>query len=353
MSQKIIEKPAGQSGRDLAALDRILKTSRNLLIVIHNHPDPDAIGSAAALKVLAEKRYGLKAHIAYRGNVGRAETRTMLQKCKITMKQFNRVRLKKYDRLALVDGQPGSGNTPEIHYHVVVDHHPRRKDTRAELVVIQPEIGVTATILVEWLIAAEYEIPADLATALTYAISSETRNLGRETSARDIQAYLSVYFRSNLRKLSQIIHPNLPQIYFNILARALQNAVVFRNLLVAHLGPVPAPEMVSEMADFFLRRERTGWVLCSGRFKNQLLLSLRSINPKARAGMLIKKIVADPDNAGGHDMSAGGAIPLKSSSRQEMESLENELTRTFAGLLHHSDAEWKPMLDETAVAAGQ
>lgn len=328
-----------------SVLERILKSGKNLLIVTHNNPDPDAIASAYALKYFTEKQYGLKAHITYRGSIGRAENRAMVQKLKITLKQFNRIRLKKYDRIVLVDGQPHAGNTPDIQYDVVIDHHPRRRDTKADLVVVQPDIGVTATILVEWLRESGIEIPADLATALAYAISSETQNLARETSSRDIDAYLHVYVQSSIRKLARIIHPKLPRDYFSTLAKTLHNTYTFRNLICAHLGDVSTAEMVSEMADFLLHHERIGWSFCTGRFKDQLILSIRSANTNANAGKVIKRLVQDPDSVGGHDMSAGGSVSLQSKNTKESEDLEKALTSKFAKLMGYEDSEWRSILD--------
>ena len=38
-----------------SVLERILKSGKNLLIVTHNNPDPDAIASAYALKYFTER----------------------------------------------------------------------------------------------------------------------------------------------------------------------------------------------------------------------------------------------------------------------------------------------------------
>jgi len=331
--------------KDLKHLERIVRGNEDLLIVMHNNPDPDALASAFALKILVEKQFGNKAHIAYTGIIGRAENRAMVQKLRIPLKQYNRIRLEKYNRLALVDGQPGAGNTPDIPYHIVIDHHPQRRDTHAELVVVEKDIGATATILVEWFQESRIEIPADVATAFAYAISSETQNLGRETSSRDIEAYLHVYVRSSIRKLAQIITPKLPKDYFIVLANALQQMATFRNLVCAHLGEVPTPEMVSEIADFLLRIERIGWSFCTGRFKDRLILSIRSIHPNAKAGRLLKRLTSNSENVGGHDRIAGGFIPLSSNKEEEIHRMEQELTDKFATLLGSDDADWNPILD--------
>jgi nanoRNase/pAp phosphatase (c-di-AMP/oligoRNAs hydrolase) len=334
--------------KELQQLDHILKNARHLLIVTHNNPDPDAIASAMALQYLVEKRCGVKSSIAYGGNVGRSENRAMLRLLKVHMKQFNRLRLDKYDRFALVDTQQGMGNNSfpaKRHCHVVIDHHPLQKEREADLTVIHPDIGVSATLLIEWLQESEIEIPADLATALSYAIISETQDLGREAGARDIKAYLSIYVNSSMRKLSQILNPKLPHSYFISLGKTLKHTFIYRNLICAHLGDIPSAETVSEMADFLLRHQNISWSCCTGRLKKSLIISLRTINQKGNAGKLIKKLVDDPKTVGGHDMLAGGYIELPDNRKGTALALEKELTDSFAGQLGHKQANWKPLVD--------
>jgi nanoRNase/pAp phosphatase (c-di-AMP/oligoRNAs hydrolase) len=335
--------------KTLNELDRVMRGKAHLLIVIHNNPDPDSIASAAALAYLAEKRHSLKASIAFGGIIGRAENREMVSKLKIQMKQINRINFKKYDCIALIDTQPGVGNNslpPDMKCHIVIDHHPKRKKLRADFAVIEPDIGATSTILIDWLKSDSIDIPTDLATGLAYAIISETQNLGRETTKRDIEAYLSVYIQSNIRKLAQITVPRLKNNYFRALATTLNRAIIYRNLICAHIGDVPTPEIVSEMANFLLRHERISWSLCSGRFKDRLILSIRASNPESQANELVKSLVPDPNTAGGHEMSAGGYIALNNGDKQELMEREIKLSREFAAQLGYDKADWKPLLSE-------
>ena len=83
---------------------------QKLLIVLHNHPDPDALASGFALQYLAEKRYKLKAHIDYDGVVSRAENLAMVQELRVPLKKISRIKFEDYDRIALLDTQLGQGN---------------------------------------------------------------------------------------------------------------------------------------------------------------------------------------------------------------------------------------------------
>lgn len=329
-------------------LDKILKDAGHLLVIIHTNPDPDAIASAAALKYIVGNLYDLEASIAFSGNIDRAENRAMIKELNISMKQIAKINWDKYDRIALVDTQPGSGNNvlPEDKKcDIVIDHHPERKNIKTDLKVIHPELGAVATILIEWLEEMDMDVPADLATALVYAISSESQNLNREVHKRDIDAYLSVYVNCNLRKLARIILPPLPRQYFISVAKTLQKAVTYRNLICAHLGELPTVEIVAEMADFLVRHERISWSLCTGRFRDRLILSLRTRNSKAEAGKLLQKLVDNSKTVGGHGMSAGGFIDISDMKKNDVDILENKISTEFAGLHNYDNPDWKSLLD--------
>ena len=101
------------------------------------------------------------------------------------------------------------------------------------------------------------------------------------------------------------------------------------------------------MADFFLKHERISSVLCTGIFKESLILSIRTSSERMNAGSLIKKLPLVKDNAGGHDRSAGGVLSLEGMSAGEINRVVSSLVDSFARHLGHEDARWKPLLDYT------
>lgn len=331
-------------------LKDILAGKEELLILLHTHPDPDAIASGAALQLLLKEKFNLRSSIAYSGIIARAENQAMVKKLGIRLKQYNRIKRSRYDSIALIDSQPGAGNnvlSAKDRCTIVIDHHPPRKDTLGDLVLINPAIGATATILVQLLQAARIDLPADIATALAYAIDSETQSMHREAAAEDIQAYLNVYTQASIRKYGEIVNPNLPHYYFLQLGRALNNALIYRNAITTHLTKIYHPEIIAEMADFFLKHERISTVLCTGIFRQSLIISIRTSSERMNAGVLIKKLPLVKDNAGGHDRSAGGVLSLEGMSDAEVNRIVSSLVDSFAKNLGHEDVHWKPLLDYT------
>lgn len=334
----------------LNKLDGIIKDAKHLLIIVHTNPDPDAIASASALQYIIKQRYDkIDTSIAYSGNIDRVENQMMVKELDIYLKQISKINWAKYDRVAMVDTQPGSGNNalpPDVKCHLVLDHHPPLKKVKSTVSFIDSDLGVLATMLIEWMRKMEIEIPSDLATALVYAISSESQNLKREVNKRDIDAYLYVYVRCNLRKLAKIMLPPLPRQYYLSVAKALQKAKTYRHLVCAHLGDVPSAEIVSEMADFLVRHERISWSLCTGRFKNKLIISLRSVNPKARAGVMAQKLVNNKRTAGGHGMYAGGFLDISTMKINDVQILENKMSKKFAELHNYDNPDWKSLFNK-------
>lgn len=335
----------------LQTLDQIFTGKKRLLVVMHDYPDPDAIASAFALKFFVESRYGVKVRMAYGGAIQRAENLALVKELKIKLSQIARVRFHSYDCIAMVDTQPGAGNNAlpnDVHCDLVIDHHPKTRKFHAGLEMIDPSIGASATILAELLCLAKLPFQSNMATALTYAIRTETQELGRETSKRDIKAYLSVYGQSSMKKLYRIAYPKLSHSYFQMLARGLIRAKYYRNLMALNLEDVDHPEIVAELADILLRRKHTTWVLCTGRYQEQLFISIRSSNPNARAGKLISRLVKNKKDSGGHDTFAGGKISIAKMEQQQIQAIESGLMTDFAKKLGYAQADWKFLTEKEA-----
>jgi len=332
----------------LAQLDTKISGCGSVLIIMHDYPDPDSLASAMVLSYLVRNRYNRRAVIVYGGVITRAENRTMIQQLKIKLHTVNRIRWHLYNCIAMVDTQPQFGNhslPDDVTPTIVIDHHPGKNYAGAAFVDVRPEYGASATILLEYLLAAELEIPVDIATAVAYAIRSETQDLGADASRDDVDAYLAVYPKANKGKLAKIYRPVFPKQYFALLFSALQKAMVFRHLIHVHLGEVESPEFISQIADWLLPHERISWALATGRFENQLFVSMRCSHPNANAGNMLKQIFGKLGSAGGHTRMAGGQIPFTGDSEEEWQRLQNFIiTRFLSKLGIKKESEWKPML---------
>jgi nanoRNase/pAp phosphatase (c-di-AMP/oligoRNAs hydrolase) len=331
-------------------LVKLLQKETSLLIVMQDNPDPDSIAAAVALRKFANTVAGLKCSIAHGGTVGRGENRALVQYLNLNLLQCSQIKFEQYDLIAIVDTQPGTGNNSlpqNIFPDIVFDHHPFKKTTRlCEFYDVRREYGATSTILLEYLFRAEITPDVPLATALLYAIRSDTQDLGREAAQSDIRAFELLYPVANKRMLSEIQRGSVPKEYFRMLSEALQNARVCGDSILTNIGQINNPDMIGEVADLFLREDETHWTMCTGYFEGRLLISIRTSQEQNRADKVIKSIVARRGTGGGHLTYAGGQIPLKNDTESERRNLKKKIERKFLRAVGMSQARSSKLLAE-------
>jgi len=154
--------PAMTPEKRLERLSSVLNGARNMLIIVQNTPDPDAIAAAAALRELANQRHEIACSIGHSGGIWRAENLALLRYLSLNTRPLSELDIDRFDRLAMVDAQPGAGNVSfdaSVRLDVVIDHHPIRRETRsARFTDIRSRYGATSTILYEYLKSARIEI---------------------------------------------------------------------------------------------------------------------------------------------------------------------------------------------------
>ena len=327
--------PSGeQPERSFAALSEHVRSRADRgrwLVLTHDNPDPDALASAVALTRVLRGALGRRATAAYGGMIGRAENQEMVRILRLNLSHVRHLQLKHFDHFALVDTQPGTGNNqlPDgIVPEVVLDHHPRRPAMRTvPYHDVRPEYGATATLAAEYLLASGLRVTANEATALVYAIRTETRDFGREASGPDKRVYDLLLPRVRKEPLARIQHPRLPLSYFAVLHRALERLSGVENLVVTDLGPVAQPDIVPEIADLLVRMAGKTWSLATGAHGDRLYLSLRTTNARADAGRMMQRLVRPQGRGGGHGTMAGGWVALAPDPERQLQRLHERLCR--------------------------
>lgn len=308
-----------------------LQGTGKTIIIIHDNPDPDCLASAMALRHLLAMKLSRDATIAFSGMIARSENLAMAKELGIMLTPLETVDLDDFCAVCMLDTQPGTGNNslpPERRVDIVIDHHPLREETRkCRRVDVRADYGVTATILYEYLLAQNITIGTKLATALFYAIKSETQDLGREANEPDRDAYLRLFPVANKRLLYQIAYPKLPVEHFRTLHNGVENATIYGKLLVVNLQAIHFPEVVAEMADFLIRLEGIETVLSIGLYNDEVFLSIRTTSTLLNAGEIIKRLVAGRGTGGGHGMMAGGKLNIVPGDPAAMKEVEAFLTR--------------------------
>ncbi|MBI5210780.1 MAG: DHH family phosphoesterase [Elusimicrobia bacterium] len=306
-------KASFQARRLVRELKRRGSGLKSLLIMTHDHPDPDSLASAWALAHLAKVLCRARTRIVYGGLIGRKENRMMAEGLGIPAYPLRQGELADWPKIALVDTQPPFKNNrfpsrrrrPEL----IIDHHPRHSKTQAECAIVDEEVGATTTILAEALLSCGLAVPKRIATAIIYGIGSETQNLGREACGRDIKVYQAFWLKANMRALWRIAYPSRPADFFATLAKGIRNAFVAKNVIGVHLGWVSAPDRVAQIADTLLTHEKMRWSIVTGRYLNRLHVSVRTNDPSGEAGVTLGRLLGR-GRGGGHQMVAGGAVEV-------------------------------------------
>jgi nanoRNase/pAp phosphatase (c-di-AMP/oligoRNAs hydrolase) len=327
---------ASESAPDPSRLGEVLDGHDQVLVFCHMNPDPDSIASGLAMKLLLETRFGKEVTLCYRGIIGRAQNREMVRLLAPELVSFRAVESLDFSAAVIVDAQPQFGFDPddllemeqEISLRVCIDHHPFVKSTEAVAYHdVRPGMGSTSTIMTEYLRLFSVVPTSAVATALYYGIKTDTMGLTRRTSDEDREAYAYLSDFVDHKALQRIEQPPLTRAYFRDLRSALDHARIYDQLVFSHLGEVPYPDLVAEIADLLLKVEDATWAFCLGRFGDVVFISVRTSDPDGDAGVLIRDVVGSLGTAGGHNTMAAARIALPEDVPGAFESIREEIRK--------------------------
>ncbi len=174
---------------------RYFSDADRVLILLHNDPDPDAMASGLALRNVL-RRTKTTAIIGAMQGVTRPENQRMVNLLDIHVETITAESMKDYDRIAMVDVQPHYFGEMIERVDLVIDHHPEQPGHATPVFTdVRPDYGSTATILTEHLRAVDVNISERTATAMLYAIKSDTLFFNRQTNRVLLRVHRSVAAR--------------------------------------------------------------------------------------------------------------------------------------------------------------
>ncbi len=313
VAERVI-RPALERALSRARVERIrrhFEDAQQVLILMQDDPDPDAIASALALKTLLG-RTRTSAHLCTFGTITRPENVAMCKILEIEVEEISAQALDQFDRVAMVDVQP---SFLEERFHgvdLVIDHHPVERPIKARIRDVRPSYGATSTILVEYLRAADVKVTQRLATALLYGIKSDTLGLERGGTRADLEAFSYLYLLANHSALRRIERPELSDGALDLLAQGLARRRVLGGVFFSHLGTVTMADLIPQFADFGLQAEGVEWSVVSGVVGDQVHVSIRNVGYVKSAGDMARAAFGDIGPAGGHRTMAKAVVPLAS-----------------------------------------
>src|ERR671937_1052426 len=289
---------------------RYLADADRVLIMLHNDPDPDAMASGLALRNIL-RRTKTTAIIGAIQGVTRPENLRMVNLLDIHVEAITVPSLKDYDRVAMVDVQPHYFGDAIDRVDLVIDHHPEQPGYTAVFKDIRPDYGSTSTILTEHLRAVDANISERTATAMLYAIKSDTLFFNRQTNRVDLEAFSYLYPLSDAALIRKMEGAEITLERLDYVMRAYRGGTLTDQVFCAFLGASPREDFIPYVADFFLQVEDVKWTVVAGVVNDSLVVSVRNLGYSKNAGEFVRRYFAEIGSAGGHRAMAKAIIPMQ------------------------------------------
>ncbi|MFH7241913.1 MAG: bifunctional oligoribonuclease/PAP phosphatase NrnA [Spirulina sp.] len=342
--------PKGAGTTDLEAIDqdsdcpvpavrKLLEAHRGdrQLLLLQDFPDPDALSSAWAYKLIAAT-YGIDCDIFYGGTLSHQENIALVKLTGLPARRWilannDGPNLDQYQGVVLVDNQ---GTTSHLYQPVrnagvplvlVIDHHAPQSTLDAEYIDLRPHIRATATILTQYLQQGLLRLDrsntkhAKCATALMHGLRADTNQL-MNAAADDFlaAAYLSQFYDGQL--LNAVLQASRSKRVMDVIERSLRNRKVQNNVSIAGVGYLRYEDRdaIPQAADFLVTEENIHTAVVYGIVHDEdeerevVIGSLRT-----------SKITLDPDEfikeafgqdgagrffGGGRSMAGGFEVPV-------------------------------------------
>jgi nanoRNase/pAp phosphatase (c-di-AMP/oligoRNAs hydrolase) len=318
------------------------------LIVLQDFPDPDALSSAWAYKLIAEQ-YEILAEIVYAGTLSHQENIALVRLTGLPVNRWpagqpakgregrrqngDHRDLSDYQGCVLIDNQGTTSqllpvlqesNIPVI---AVIDHHSLQENLNAEFIDVRTNTRATATIMTQYLQAGLLALDGanpehvNCATALMHGLRSDTNYL-RQAQEEDFlaAAYLSRFYDSQM--LNTVLQSNRSKQVMDVIDRALRNRNVYNNFTLAGVGYLRYDDRdaIPQAADFLVTEENVHTAVVYGIVHDEdedlelVVGSLRTTKLTLDPDEFIKEAFGQDAQGrffgGGRSLAGGFEIPM-------------------------------------------
>lgn len=306
-------------------MDKLSSVEGNIAIVSLGNPDPDAIASAFALGKILES-LGIEFGFLFENEINRPENQLLVNYLGISIKRLDRDTIKDFDHVSFVDCNPGridmdseQGLSVEILRKLITvqDHHRMDEEKSEELepeevyVDIRPELGASATILSEVIHEHDINYEDKTATALYYALYSDTNGFLRGFTKYDLEQAVNYVDVVDFDSLNEIIGTVMTSETFALINRVTdsEHYEVRGTFKFANAGTLDrkSKSAIPQVADLLAREEGIEGIVIAGVDTEEKLIvgSVRYSGSRYTAEEIAEKI-ADGDGSGGGHVEMGG-----------------------------------------------
>jgi len=313
----------------------MLSETDEIAVVCHDNPDPDCIASALAVRAIAEEMGVDETDILYGGEVSHQQNRAFVNLLEVSMSEFEGADLSEYDTVGFVDHAVKGANNPvpegfEVDF--VIDHHPPDNGVDARLADVRQDYGATTTILVEYLQELDVTPEKNVATALLFAIRSETLEYLRGTTPKEYEASKYLHGLADIDLLGRMTNPAFTPETLDTIGTAVRNREVRASTVVSGVGVISERDALPQAADYLTRLEGVATVLVFGIVEDEIDISARSNDERINLDRVMDDAFGDVGSGGGHREMAGAQVPLgvfadMAESEERMIELVNEMVK--------------------------
>jgi nanoRNase/pAp phosphatase (c-di-AMP/oligoRNAs hydrolase) len=316
------------------------------LVILQDFPDPDALSSAWAYKLIAEQ-FDIQAEIVYAGALSHQENIALVRLTGLPLVRWGMSSqngngngngskakdLGTYQGCVLIDNQGTTSqildlvNQAGLPITVVIDHHSLQEGIQAEYADVRPNTRATATMLTQYIQSGLLTLDSGvsdhikLATALMHGLRSDTNRL-MQAQEEDFlaAAFLSRFYDSQL--LNTVLLSSRSKQVMDVIERSLKNRCIYNNFSIAGVGYLRYDDRdaIPQAADFLVTEENVHTALVYGIVHDEddevelIVGSLRTTKLTLDPDEFIKEAFGqDPQGrffGGGRSQAGGFEIPM-------------------------------------------
>jgi nanoRNase/pAp phosphatase (c-di-AMP/oligoRNAs hydrolase) len=284
---------------ELAALLEQHRGERHA-IVMQDYPDPDAISSAWAHKMIAA-RFGIECDIVYEGRISHQENLALVQLTELELVRVGEGHdLAQYQGTVFVDNQGTTAALTDrfaelgVKALVVVDHHERQDRVQAEFEDIR-KIGATATVYTQYIregllqLNKSDPVHVKLATALMHGIRSETSGLVRARE-EEMEAATFLTRFADFALLEDILSVKRSKQVMDVIRMALEDREIRDSYSISGVGflRIEDRDSIPQAADFLLTEENVHTAIVYG-------IIIKADRELVVGSMRTNKVTLNPD----------------------------------------------------------
>ena len=150
------------------------------------------------------------------------------------------------------------------------------------------------------------------ATAMLYAIKSDTLFFNRQTNRVDIEAFSYLYPLADAALIRKMEGAEITERAPRLRAEgARRRAGCSTRCSARSSGHRAREDFIPYIADFFLQLEDVKWTVIGGIVNDSLVISVRNLGYSKNAGEFVRRYFSDIGSAGGHRAMAKAVVPVK------------------------------------------